>query len=1113
LGCVNLIKFEKQLKIKMKQFKKTITNILVSAAFLLTFGIYATAQTTLISPTGDGGFETGTTFAANGWTVVNAGTNNWQVGATTKNGGARSAYISNDGGMSNAYTLTTARTSHFYRDVAFPAGETNIQLSFAWKCVGSSGYDRLLVYTAPTSVTPVANSPFSPSTTLSGATLIATLNGQSSPYMNFTVSLPASFAGTTQRIIFTWQNDNSGGSNPPAAVDDISLISSALPTATNIVSTPIGGNWNVPTTWVGGFVPTATSNVTIVDTATVTIDTTTAVCANLNVGTGIGGTLQYITTPAGALTVNGDATVAVGASFNAGTGTRTNHVLNIGGTSNTAANAGNLIVDGTFDMNTTAKVTTNFFGSEDGAISGTGAIADFYSITINKGTTATGAVQDATRVITMDAPTANASRLTITNGTFKMSSASNVTPYFGSQTIAAATGRLWINNSSASITSVGVGTATGTGDATITGTLQVDAGTFGYSSGNGTMTVNGALIIGGSTATVNMFGSVNLFGTFTQTAGNFNVDPQAGNSIVNSGGLFIGDLATVNFTGGTLTIVDPGAFPASGSGNLAFYIAGATGAKNFDGSIIRFGDGVSSAPAGTNAPYFGISIPANVILGTVAVNNPIGTSRDVVITSQSSNTLNVRNFNLFAGTFNVGGRTFINHGNTSNNGVIIVGCALPLLCTGTLQSRGNISNNGVMNFGDNGTLSFFGSATPLSYSGTGTITAPLPNLTIDNPAGVSIDPNSPAITALNVNLRQGTVTNSGSLTLGNGGTTSATVQIGFAGSTEPGGSFDESPVFNVGTGGYRVIYEQESAARTTGFEIPPTRSLLNLTVNNTNGVTLAGGDLTATSAMTLTNGLVMTGANTLTHNGTATRTNGFVVGNLRRSYSAESTYVFFVGDNTGTAEYSPVTAAVTAGTFPSSLTVSAVDAVLPGLDPAAAASRYWNLTESGNLTATLTFNYLEADTPNPAVNSDETNFRVWRNNTGTLENKCPSAPCVNTTANTVTTPAGQTEFSPWGIGSSLAPTAASVSISGRVMIGNGRGLNNAMVILTDANGETRTAWTNPFGYYRFYDVAAGQTVIMTVVSKRFQFAPQLIYITEDLSEQNFVSKSSNLQFK
>ena len=55
------------------------------------------AQTvTLLSPTGAGGFESGTTFSANGWTEIQpAGDNRkWQVGtAAGSQGGTRAAYV------------------------------------------------------------------------------------------------------------------------------------------------------------------------------------------------------------------------------------------------------------------------------------------------------------------------------------------------------------------------------------------------------------------------------------------------------------------------------------------------------------------------------------------------------------------------------------------------------------------------------------------------------------------------------------------------------------------------------------------------------------------------------------------------------------------------------------------------------------------------------------------------------------------------------------------------------------------------------------------------------------------------------------------------------------
>lgn len=88
----------------------------------------------------------------------------------------------------------------------------------------------------------------------------------------------------------------------------------------------------------------------------------------------------------------------------------------------------------------------------------------------------------------------------------------------------------------------------------------------------------------------------------------------------------------------------------------------------------------------------------------------------------------------------------------------------------------------------------------------------------------------------------------------------------------------------------------------------------------------------------------------------------------------------------------------------------------------------------------------------------------------------------------------------------VAPTAASVSLSGRALTSAGRGLANAPIYLTDAAGNTRTSRTTTFGYYRFDDVPAGQSVTITVVSKRFRFAPQVINVMEDVTNLNFFSE-------
>ncbi|MDQ4120665.1 MAG: carboxypeptidase-like regulatory domain-containing protein [Acidobacteriota bacterium] len=84
-------------------------------------------------------------------------------------------------------------------------------------------------------------------------------------------------------------------------------------------------------------------------------------------------------------------------------------------------------------------------------------------------------------------------------------------------------------------------------------------------------------------------------------------------------------------------------------------------------------------------------------------------------------------------------------------------------------------------------------------------------------------------------------------------------------------------------------------------------------------------------------------------------------------------------------------------------------------------------------------------------------------------------------------------------------TASSVSVSGRIMSGR-RVISNARVFLTNQNGETKTALTNSFGYYRFGDVQAGGTYVLNVSSKRYNFSPQVITINEEMSDLNFIAQ-------
>jgi hypothetical protein len=64
-------------------------------------------------------------------------------------------------------------------------------------------------------------------------------------------------------------------------------------------------------------------------------------------------------------------------------------------------------------------------------------------------------------------------------------------------------------------------------------------------------------------------------------------------------------------------------------------------------------------------------------------------------------------------------------------------------------------------------------------------------------------------------------------------------------------------------------------------------------------------------------------------------------------------------------------------------------------------------------------------------------------------------------------------------------------------------LRNAVVQLVDSNGNIRTSRTSTFGYYRFFEIEAGQTVIVSVTSKRYQFMPQTISLLESLTDVDF----------
>jgi len=232
----------------------------------------------------------------------------------------------------------------------------------------------------------------------------------------------------------------------------------------------------------------------------------------------------------------------------------------------------------------------------------------------------------------------------------------------------------------------------------------------------------------------------------------------------------------------------------------------------------------------------------------------------------------------------------------------------------------------------------------------------------------------------------------------------------------------------------------------------------NATVNN--GTTLA-----------LSRNLITSGTNVLTLSATGNISGGaggYVIGSVKK-ISVPGSFIFPVGVAAITGYvggYTPLDLANASGG--GDLTVTTNHAVRPTLDTSKTLNEYWTLTKAGTLTSDLTFHYLDTD-----ANGTDANYRlivVEGGNATAFPNSCPSSPCVNTTANTITRTGVQT-FSDWTAGAPSAPSA--VKLTGFAAV--------------QTNGEVALQWqtgyeTRNLGYivYREQD------------GKRVQITPSLV---------------------
>ncbi len=86
-----------------------------------------------------------------------------------------------------------------------------------------------------------------------------------------------------------------------------------------------------------------------------------------------------------------------------------------------------------------------------------------------------------------------------------------------------------------------------------------------------------------------------------------------------------------------------------------------------------------------------------------------------------------------------------------------------------------------------------------------------------------------------------------------------------------------------------------------------------------------------------------------------------------------------------------------------------------------------------------------------------------------------------------------------------ADAANQADISGRLLSSMGQGIPMARLTLTDTTGQSFSAISNGFGFYRFGGLQAGQTYTISVESSGWTFAPLTVSVTDQTASMDIIA--------
>ena len=179
--------------------------------------------------------------SSNDWGFTNGSlTNNWCWGSATNNGGAKAMYVSNNGGTTHEYAHGNTT---IYASKLFNFSQGTYTFVFDWQANGESTYDFMRAALIPGDMEFEAGAtlPSGVSATSLPSNWISLDGGKLNLQNSWQTKTAEAAVSGTYTMVFLWRNDFSGGTQPPAAIDNISISLMACPRPTGLTASNIGG--------------------------------------------------------------------------------------------------------------------------------------------------------------------------------------------------------------------------------------------------------------------------------------------------------------------------------------------------------------------------------------------------------------------------------------------------------------------------------------------------------------------------------------------------------------------------------------------------------------------------------------------------------------------------------------------------------------------------------------------------------------------------------------------------------------------------------------------------------------------------------------------------------